>query len=310
MASRAGRTYKRDGRGRFASTGTSGKKSRPPAKTVAKGVNKLTRDNAGKITSVGGDGATARGGRLKTAAGNLRATQTKRLKTMQGVSYEKPTARGSKALSSKLRPGEFARANLRPRNVMAKPKRQKNPYQSGKADLNYVISERNDDKKARIANAQTLKNLFEKQGFTVKYESNRKNHTMASYNPRTNQMTINRSHSHHVNPRADAIRTRRVGMFSSSSPLHVYYHEMGHAKDKNLSDPSKQARLERGSQMYKLARRVSKYAATNSGEFVAETYAGRRTGRKYDYQVMAAYRQEQGLDPSPIVRRLKKKTKK
>ncbi len=92
MAGRAGRTYKRDGNGRFASTGTSGKKSRPPAKSVSKGVNKLTRDNAGKITSVGGDGATARGGRLKTAAGNLRATQTKRLKTMQGVSYGKPAA--------------------------------------------------------------------------------------------------------------------------------------------------------------------------------------------------------------------------
>lgn len=79
MAGRAGRTYKRDGNGRFASTGTSGKKSRPPAKTVAKGVNKLTRDNAGKITSVGGDGATARGGRLRTASGNLRATQTTRI---------------------------------------------------------------------------------------------------------------------------------------------------------------------------------------------------------------------------------------
>jgi len=79
MAGRAGRTYKRDGNGRFASTGTSGKKSRPPAKSVAKGVNKLTRDNAGKITSVGGDGATARGGRLRTASGNLRATQTTRI---------------------------------------------------------------------------------------------------------------------------------------------------------------------------------------------------------------------------------------
>jgi hypothetical protein len=73
------RTYVRDGNGRFASTGTSGKKSRPPAKSVAKGVNKLTRDNSGKITSVGGNGATARGGRLRTASGNLRATQTTRI---------------------------------------------------------------------------------------------------------------------------------------------------------------------------------------------------------------------------------------
>lgn len=37
-----------------------------------KGPNRLTRDNAGKITSQGGNGATVRGGRLRTAGGNLR----------------------------------------------------------------------------------------------------------------------------------------------------------------------------------------------------------------------------------------------
>jgi hypothetical protein len=232
---------------------------------------------------------------------------------MQGVSYGKPAAKaaakGSKAAASTLRPGEFVKANLRPRNVTAKPERQKNPYQSGKANMNYRISERNDDKKARMANAQTLKTLFEKQGFTVKYESKRASGGIASYYPGTKEMKINRSHTHYIDPRADAIRTRRVGMFSSSSPLHVYYHEMGHAKDKNLLAPSK-LRPERGSQMYKLARRVSKYAATDRAEFVAETYAGRRTGRKYDYQVMSAYREAKGLNPNPIVRRLKKKPKK
>jgi hypothetical protein len=47
---------------------------------VAKGPNRLTRDNSGKITSVGGDGATVRGGRLKTASGKLRARQVASLK--------------------------------------------------------------------------------------------------------------------------------------------------------------------------------------------------------------------------------------
>ena len=73
------RTYKRDGNGRFAGGGggsSGGGSKRPAAKTVSRGVNRLTRDNAGKITSVGGSGATARGGRLKTAAGNKRATVT------------------------------------------------------------------------------------------------------------------------------------------------------------------------------------------------------------------------------------------
>lgn len=79
MAGRAGRTYKRDGNGRFASTGGGGSK-RPAAKRVAKGPNRLTRDNSGKITSVGGDGATVRGGRLRTAGGKLRARQVTSLK--------------------------------------------------------------------------------------------------------------------------------------------------------------------------------------------------------------------------------------
>jgi len=71
------RTYKRDSRGRFAGGGGGGGgggKSRPAPRQIQRGVNRLTRDNAGRITSVGGSGATARGGRIRTAAGNLRAT--------------------------------------------------------------------------------------------------------------------------------------------------------------------------------------------------------------------------------------------
>lgn len=72
------RTYKRDALGRFAGGGGGG--GRPKARPVSKGANRLTRDNSGRITSVGGSGATARGGRLKTASGNQRATQLDRLK--------------------------------------------------------------------------------------------------------------------------------------------------------------------------------------------------------------------------------------
>lgn len=67
------RTYKRDSRGRFAvGGGSSGGSSRPKAQMQQRGTNRLTRDNAGKITSVGGSGATARGGRLRTASGKQR----------------------------------------------------------------------------------------------------------------------------------------------------------------------------------------------------------------------------------------------
>lgn len=71
------RTYKRDSRGRFAGGG-GGSSRGGGRKPLQRGTNRLTRDNAGRITSVGGDGATARGGRLRTASGNKRATVTAR----------------------------------------------------------------------------------------------------------------------------------------------------------------------------------------------------------------------------------------
>ena len=71
------RTYRRDSNGRFASGG--GGSARPKARSASRGPNRLTRDNAGRITSVGGEGATARGGRLRTASGNKRAMQTARI---------------------------------------------------------------------------------------------------------------------------------------------------------------------------------------------------------------------------------------
>lgn len=332
MAGRAGRTYKRDGNGRFASTGTSGKKSRPPAKTVAKGVNKLTRDNAGKITSVGGDGATARGGRLKTAAGNLRATQTKRLKTMQGVSYGKPAAKGSKAASSKLRPGEFVKANLRPRNVAAKPVKGENPF----ADANQAPFA--DRRKAALQNVKTAQSWLESKGITAKVYSGKKG-TYARADTTKGVVQINRNSDGWADPAGAKRYERRIGFKSTSSPVHTLWHEMGHLKDKRLSfrwqeavnssmtnagrkrrynsfetaaNPSlpKVERKRRGKEIGTLARRVSSYATTNPSEFIAETYAGRRTGRKYDYQVMSAYREAKGLNPNPIVRKLKKKPKK
>ena len=59
----------------------------------------------------------------------------------------------------------------------------------------------------------------------------------------------------------------------------------------------------RGQEVARLARRVSRYATTNPSEFIAETYAGLRTGRRYDYQVMSAYREAQGLPSRPAARR-------
>jgi hypothetical protein len=96
------RTYKRDANGRFAGGGGSARSGRPAAKPVSRGKNRLTRDNAGKITSVGGQGATARGGRLRTAGGKLRATQTAKIKS-SGGRLRKPVGGKNPAVAQRPR---------------------------------------------------------------------------------------------------------------------------------------------------------------------------------------------------------------
>lgn len=96
------RTYRRDANGRFAGGGGGGGSSRPAAKPAPRGTNRLTRDNSGRITSQGGNGATARGGRLKTASGKLRATQTARIKG-GGGKLRNPQVNGAKGVAAGAR---------------------------------------------------------------------------------------------------------------------------------------------------------------------------------------------------------------
>lgn len=118
------RTYKRDSNGRFASTGGA-RSGRPAAKPVSRGKNRITRDNAGRITSVGGEGATARGGRLRTAAGNKRAVQTARIKGGGGRLRKPISSRPRVSRAEPLMTGGTlaARSSLR----RARQKLQTNP---------------------------------------------------------------------------------------------------------------------------------------------------------------------------------------
>ena len=117
------RTYKRDGNGRFAGGGggSSGGGKRPAAKPVSRGVNRLTRDNAGKITSVGGEGATARGGRLKTAAGNKRAMQTAKVSGGSRAGTIKGKVKRDTGAAGKVGQGKAATPTPKPAAAAAKP---------------------------------------------------------------------------------------------------------------------------------------------------------------------------------------------
>lgn len=83
------------------------------ARSVSRGTNRLTRDNAGRITSVGGNGATARGGRLRTASGKQRGVQTARVKAGGGAGrVAKP--KGMKPGALKSNPGGGEAKTSRP----------------------------------------------------------------------------------------------------------------------------------------------------------------------------------------------------
>ena len=363
MAKGGKRTYARDGNGRFASTpgsaakkaakSTSGRKSTLGARTGLKGSKAKLRakDKADQtlqntLSTRAQKGAVKRGSRklaaAKTAAqtrisggrkgvigkpkglkagapkkatNTFRPGQFKRLKTMQGVSYEKPVKKQAKSGAS-FRPGEFYRGNFRPRNVTAKPVKGENPFHrfAGKNHAEH--------------NLNAVTRWVESQGVYSRIYSDRKNNrsNIARAWQTGNTIGFNKSSGYWSLPRSEQIRLRRNGWHSSSSPMAVLHHEMGHIKDKRLPFRWQEARntsrskagitrrynsfegaadvklsanqrKRRGKEIKALASRVSRYAQTNPSEFIAETYAGRRTGRKYDNQVMNAYREAKGLPP-------------
>lgn len=81
--------------------------------------------------------------------------------------------------------------------------------------------------------------------------------------------------------------------FSTSAPLHVIRHEIGHAMLYHAA-PLRIGQLSMADRLNPRVRplvekEVSEYAATNPLEFVAEVYAGLRDGRTYSDKIMRMY---------------------
>lgn len=88
------------------------------------------------------------------------------------------------------------------------------------------------------------------------------------------------------------------GWSSSSHPNHVIWHELAHAKVKR-DNPDRDHFLKNLKPLFDSvfkdkASRVSRYAATNGHEFVAEVYAARRAGRKLDDDILDYYKYLKG----------------
>jgi len=188
-----------------------------------------------------------------------------------------------------------------------------NPFGKGPGNPNYR-SQNEADKKARFANGAIAKQIAEGKGASVEFKSNQSS-SVASYDQRTGKIQINRSHPYWQDPLTGGKDSRRKREWSSASPLAPNYHEIGHGRDKKrLASFTLLARLVAGkdpeaqsyesiansiSQNAKIARRVSRYAASSPAEFVAETFAGLRTGQRYDREVMKLYRELMGSgDPA------------
>lgn len=97
------------------------------------------------------------------------------------------------------------------------------------------------------------------------------------------KLVINTAAPFWKNPKAEAIKYRRAGWMSSSSPGHVIRHETGHV----VHPPTRQLRF---ADAPRTAGRVSRYGRTDAMEFMAETYAGLRSGQRYPARVMREYR--------------------
>jgi hypothetical protein len=93
-----------------------------------------------------------------------------------------------------------------------------------------------------------------------------------------------------------------AGFWSSNDPSHAITHELAHFRHRevapqadiygytlNINGEIVSARWTNDAEK-EIARRVSRYGASDPSEFVAETYAGIRAGNEYDDDVMALYR--------------------
>jgi hypothetical protein len=124
----------------------------------------------------------------------------------------------------------------------------------------------------------------------------------ASFSRKTGKIGINDKSGYWRDPRGTQRMNRYVGSTSSTNPLHPVLHEVGHARDRS-------PRSTWDNPAPTVARRVSSYAATNKAEFVAEVYAGRRSGQKYDHQVMSEYQRASGRRARGLRSQLRRATR-
>jgi hypothetical protein len=110
---------------------------------------------------------------------------------------------------------------------------------------------------------------------------------------------------HWDNPGKNAANNRRSRWWSTAAPLGAMHHEIGHAKYyAQRKGPGAYAAIANSAAGRRqivsiVGKRVSQYASKSPSEFVAETYAGLRTGQRYDPYIMKLYKELMGPGAVP-----------
>jgi hypothetical protein len=136
--------------------------------------------------------------------------------------------------------------------------------------------------------------FLEGYGLTVRIESYASG-IRANTSPGYRYVDLNAAHRFWGDPWTVSRESRLKGYLSSGDPVAFLYHEIAHTRDQyNRRRVALGLVTWSNDEDQRIAQRVSRYASRDPIEFVAETFAALRTGRKLDWQVMRLYRQERG----------------
>jgi hypothetical protein len=125
--------------------------------------------------------------------------------------------------------------------------------------------------------------------------------TVASYQDVDDRLVVNTASRFWRDPIRSMSLEAGTGYLVSDDPRAIVYHEIGHALHRRRyrvgwrwwSASSKPLRdSERA-----IAERVSRYATEDTGEFIAEVFAGLLCGRTFDDEVVRLYRDLKGPEP-------------
>lgn len=132
-------------------------------------------------------------------------------------------------------------------------------------------------------NARILASIAEKEGYKVEikaFGAGRNEIAMAA----NGKIYINKTSKLLSDPEKNMQAQYKSKWLSTDKPEGIIYHEIAHLKFKQRDNFFTNSHRD-------IAEKVSRYARRNPKEFVSETYAGIKTGKKYSNEVMRLFKQ-------------------